>query len=280
MMIEKIFHITAVTVYILTLSALGLYGLNFLYLTAIAGKNRRYLPKYFLDVPLPKVTVQLPIFNEYNVVERIINAAARLDWPSDLFEIQVLDDSTDATCDLARQAVAYWHARGVHIQHIHRKNREGYKSGALANGLLTSTGEFIAIFDADFIPEPDFLYKTIGAFSNPDVGCVQARWTHINGDSSLLTCLQRLGIDGHFMIEQFARAYAGFVMNFNGTGGVWSRTAIEDVGGWNFKSITEDLDLSYRSALKGWKMVYLPNVPVPSELVPSLLAYRRQQRRW
>lgn len=269
-----------VAIYVLVVTALAVYGLNFFYLTVTAMRFRGIEVDSWLPDPLPSVTVQLPIFNEPFVVKRVIDATACLDWPHDRLEIQVLDDSTDATPDLAASAVAYWQTVGVNIKHIRRPHREGYKAGALSFGLTQATGEFIAILDADFVPFPDFLNQTMGFFANPQIGFVQARWVHLNRNTSLLTYLQSLGIDGHFMVEQLVRANKGYIMSFNGAAGVWRRTAIIDAGGWGFGSLTEDLDLSYRAALRGWKSAYLPNVAIPCELVPSISAYRKQQTRW
>jgi cellulose synthase/poly-beta-1,6-N-acetylglucosamine synthase-like glycosyltransferase len=272
--------VIVVLVYAFVLIALAIYGVHFFYLALVAPRVRHRLIGQPLPDELPLVTVQLPIFNEYLVAERIIDAAARLDWPRDRFEIQVLDDSTDATREIAAAAVARWRSIGLNIQHLHRTQRAGYKAGALAAGLPHASGEFMAIFDADFVPAPDFLRRTIGVFGDPTIGFVQARWTHLNRRTSILTYLQSLSIDGHFMIEQITRAGRGYVMNFNGTAGVWRRAAIDQSGGWNPGTLTEDLDLSYRAALHGWRAAYLPDVTVAAELVSSLSAYRRQQARW
>ena len=269
-----------VGIYALILIALAVYGINFFYLTLRAPRARRKLVEQPLPDQLPIVTVQLPIYNEQLVAERVIDAAARLDWPRDRLEIQVLDDSTDVTCEIAAHAVARWQTAGVNIKHIHRAQRDGYKAGALSAGLAQARGEFMAIFDADFVPAPDFLRRTIGMFRDPAIGFVQARWDHLNRDTSLLTYLQALSLDGHFMIEQAARVGSGLVMNFNGTAGVWRCAAIVDAGDWSAGSLNEDMDLSYRAALRGWKPAYLPEVTVPCELVPSIIAYRRQQARW
>ena len=274
------FSIAVAFAYVLILSVLAVYSVHFFYLAIVAWRTRRPVRDWPFPDPLPVVTVQVPIFNERYVVERVIDAVACLDWPHDRLDIQVLDDSTDITREIAAHAVLRWQAAGVNIRHIHRPNRDGFKAGALAVGLRRARGEFIAIFDADFVPGADFLCRTIGAFSDPRIGFVQARWEHLNRNASLLTRLQSLSIDGHFMIEQLVRAGKSYVMNFNGTAGVWRRTAIEDAGGWNVGSLTEDLDLSYRAAMQGWTSVYRPDVAVPSELVPSILAFRRQQTRW
>lgn len=228
----------------------------------------------------PRVTVQLPIFNEAFVVERLIDACARLDYPADRLEIQVLDDSTDETVALAEQRVAYWQRRGCNILHIHRHDRTGYKAGALANGLRLAQGDLVAIFDADFIPPSDFLRRTIPAFDADDIGLVQARWGHLNADHSLLTQMQAFGLDTHFAIEQRVRHLTGCYMSFNGTAGVWRRACIDAGGGWQHDTLTEDLDLSYRAQLRGWRFRYLHDVEVPAELPADMNAFRTQQFRW
>jgi len=225
------------------------------------------------------VTVQLPVFNEREVVERLIDAAALLDWPSDCLEIQVLDDSTDETTQIASASVARWRARGLNIQLLRRHQREGFKAGALAHGLLKSTGEFVAIFDADFIPTPDFLKRTL-AHAHPDVGMVQARWGHDNANANALTHASAVLLDGHFVLEHTARNRSGCFFNFNGTAGIWRRACIEDAGGWQHDTLTEDIDLSYRAQLKGWQFVYLPELVVPAELPASMQAFKVQQHRW
>lgn len=229
----------------------------------------------------PHVTVQLPIYNELYVAERLIEAASRLDYPADRLEIQVLDDSTDETVEVVRGAVETARRKGTHILHVHRGNRQGYKAGALAAGMDTATGEFIAIFDSDFIPPVDFLRRTVPFLvDNAKLAFVQARWGHVNREYSFLTFLQSLSIDAHFMIEQSARFMGGFWFNFNGTAGIWRRKAIEDAGGWKADTLTEDLDLSYRAFLNGWQAHFLRDLEVPSELPVSFSAFRRQQHRW
>jgi len=239
------------------------------------GSSDRPLP-----VSLPRVTVQLPIYNELYVSERIIDAAAALDYPAELLQIQVLDDSTDETSVLIAQAVERWRAQGVDIVHLHRSDRTGYKAGALAEGLKTATGEFVAIFDADFIPPTDYLARTIGHFADDDIAFVQARWGHVNRNHSWLTRLQALAIDGHFLVEQAGRGQAGYWFNFNGTAGVWRTEAIADAGGWKADTLTEDLDLSYRAYLAGWRAVYLEDLVVPAEVPAAISGFRRQQHRW
>ena len=229
----------------------------------------------------PRVTVQLPLYNEQNVVERVIDAIAALDYPRERLHIQVLDDSTDATVGLATARVARHAARGLHISYVHRTNREGYKAGALRHGLTLSDDEYVAIFDADFVPEPDFLRRTVPFFlADARVGVVQARWGHLNENESLLTRLQAFGLDAHFLIEQVGRTFAGFFINFNGTGGVWRRACIDDAGGWHTDTLTEDLDLSYRAQLRNWRFVYRPEIVAPAELPAVMDALKSQQFRW
>lgn len=228
----------------------------------------------------PSVTVQLPIYNEMYVVSRLIDAVASFDYPSAQLEIQVLDDSTDETVDIIAQKVKFYQDAGINIKHIRRPERKGFKAGALAYGLELAQGAFIAIFDADFLPAPDFLKKTIPHFNLQKVGVVQTRWGHVNKDYSLLTRLQAFGLDGHFTIEQGGRSHAGSFINFNGTGGVWRKTCIEDAGGWNDDTLTEDLDLSYRAQLRGWQFRYLEEVEAPAELPILMPAIKSQQFRW
>ena len=228
----------------------------------------------------PKVTVQLPMFNELYVADRIIETVAEFDYPRDKFQIQVLDDSTDETKDVIAKKVAEVAARGINIQHIHRVDRTGYKAGALDAAMDQVEGEFIAIFDADFVPNRDWLQKTVPYFEDPKVGVVQTRWGHINKDYSLLTELQAFGLNGHFAIEQGGRNASGHYINFNGTGGLWRKTCIEDAGGWEHDTLTEDLDLSYRAQMKGWRFQYLEDVVAPAELPITMSALKSQQHRW
>ncbi|MDZ4338695.1 MAG: cellulose synthase family protein [candidate division NC10 bacterium] len=232
------------------------------------------------DATLPVVTVQLPTYNERYVIQRLIEAVARLDYPREKLEIQVLDDSTDETTAIALQLVEAYRQGGLDISLLHRTQRTGYKAGALRDGLPGARGEFIAIFDADFVPTPDFLRKTVPFFQDPRMAMVQVRWGHINRDYSLLTLVQSIGIDGHFWVEQAARCWSGLFMNFNGTAGIWRRAAIEDAGGWQADTLTEDLDLSYRAQLKGWRMKFLPQVVCPAEVPVQFTAARSQQHRW
>ena len=258
--------------------SLGQWQLTRLALRAYAGP-----PPLAPPVPAawPRVTVQLPLYNEQNVVERVIDAAAALDYPLGRLHIQVLDDSTDATVGLAGARVAHHAARGLRISHVRRAGREGYKAGALRHGLTETDGEFIAIFDADFVPDPDFLRRTVPYFAqDARVGVVQTRWGHLNQHQSLLTRLQAFGLDAHFLIEQVGRTFAGYFINFNGTGGVWRRACIEDAGGWHTDTLTEDLDLSYRAQLRGWHFVYRPEIVAPAELPAAMDALKSQQFRW
>jgi len=235
----------------------------------------------FMDLAnAPKVTMQLPMFNELYVAERIIETVAAFEYPADKFEIQVLDDSTDETKDVIAKKVAEVAARGVNIKHIHRVDRTGYKAGALDAAMDRVEGEFIGIFDADFVPEKDFLLKTMPYFQDANIGVVQTRWGHLNKDYSILTELQAFGLNGHFAIEQGGRNSSGHYINFNGTAGIWRKSCIEDAGGWEHDTLTEDLDLSYRAQIKGWKFKYLENVISPAELPITMSALKSQQHRW
>jgi cellulose synthase/poly-beta-1,6-N-acetylglucosamine synthase-like glycosyltransferase len=229
----------------------------------------------------PSVVVQLPIYNERHVVARLLDAAARLDYPRDRLHIQLLDDSTDDTSTLAAAHIAALRQTGLHVDHIRRDNRAGYKAGALAHGLAQTSAELAAVFDADFIPPADFLRRTVPYFSaNPRLGMVQTRWGHLNPGDNLLTRGQALALDGHFVVEQTARSRAGWLINFNGSAGIWRVACIRDAGGWRDTTLTEDLDLSYRAQLNGWRFLYLPDVVVPAELPPQMMAYKQQQARW
>ena len=269
--------------YFIITTTLALYGFHnlittIMYLRMKTPTKRRTEPQPIKE--WPPVTVQLPIFNEKYTVERLLRAVTRLDYPADRLQIQILDDSTDDTYDLLKQLVADYRRRGFNIEHIHRVDRRGYKAGALQNGLQTATGELIAIFDADFVPKADWLKRTVPPFQNPQLGCLQTRWGHTNQQYNSLTQAEALGIDGHFIIEQTVRSKNGFFLNFNGTAGLWRRACIEDAGGWQWDTLTEDLDLSYRAQMRGWKFDYLPDVVVPAELPPQVEAYKKQQFRW
>lgn len=271
------------TIYGLFLLLIFFYSVLQFNLAITYAKNRKKRERQepvFDPVTAPKVTVQLPMFNEMYVAERIIDTCAAFDYPKDKLQIQVLDDSTDETKDLIAKKVAELAATGINIRHIHRVDRTGYKAGALDAAMDQVEGDFIAIFDADFIPEPDFLKKTMPYFQDEKVGVVQTRWGHLNKDYSLLTELQAFGLNGHFAIEQGGRNSAGHFINFNGTGGIWRKKCIEDAGGWEHDTLTEDLDLSYRAQMKGWKFQYLEDVVSPAELPITMSALKSQQHRW
>ncbi|MEW5743685.1 MAG: cellulose synthase family protein [Myxococcota bacterium] len=274
-------EIVFLAVYFAVLLVLSVYGshryrMAFLY----------YRHKYKLPTPsaklekLPRVTVQLPIFNELYVVERLIDSVCRIDYPRELFEVQVLDDSTDETQGIARARVESWKQQGVDIVYIHRADRTGFKAGALENGLHLAKGEFVAVFDADFVPSPDFLKRTVPFFVDAKVGMVQVRWGHLNREFSILTQAQSLLLDGHFIIEHTARNRSGCFFNFNGTAGIWRRSTITDAGGWQHDTLTEDLDLSYRAQLKGWQFIFLPEIISPAEVPVDMNAFKSQQHRW
>jgi len=224
--------------------------------------------------------VQLPIFNEKYTVERLLRAVSNLDYPAGALQIQVLDDSTDDTARLVCRLVQEYRAAGVNVERFHRDRRRGFKAGALGEGLRRATGELIAIFDADFVPGPDWLRRTVPRFADPHIGCLQTRWGHTNRELNSLTREEALAIDGHFIVEQTARSRSGLFLNFNGTAGIWRRACIEDSGGWQPDTLTEDLDLSYRAQLRGWKIEYLPEVVVPAELPSQVEAFKKQQFRW
>ena len=268
--------------YAALLGALSLYGAHRWVITWHYLRRRGPTPPPPpLPADLPRVTVQLPLYNERNVVERLLNAACALDWPRDRLQIQVLDDSTDDTTAVAQALTEAHRARGVDITLLRRPDRVGYKAGALEAGLATATGTYVAIFDADFLPQPEFLRQTVPWLeADPGVGLVQARWGYVNEASGLLPRLESVLLDGHFVIEHTARNRAGLFFNFNGTAGVWRRTCIADAGGWQHDTVTEDLDLSYRAQLRGWRFVYLPDLVVPSELPADHLAFKNQQHRW
>ncbi|MBX7058251.1 MAG: glycosyltransferase family 2 protein [Leptospirales bacterium] len=229
---------------------------------------------------LPMVTLQLPIYNEYYVVDRLLESAVRLQWPREKLEIQVLDDSTDETADKVARLVQGYRDLGYNMVHIHRTNRQGHKAGALKHGLELAAGDYIAIFDADFIPNPEFLIRTMPYFEEQGIGMVQTRWGHINADYSILTKAQSMGIDGHFMIEQVARNGNHLWMNFNGTGGIWKRECILEAGNWQGDTLTEDFDLSYRAELAGWRFRYFKDIVNPAELPATIAAFKSQQFRW
>ena len=278
--------------YLLTAVALAVYGLNTLLHTLLYWHYRTNVkgdplqsPGAILEnrepiIDYPMVAVQIPVYNERHVVARVIRAVTQLDWPLEKLQIQILDDSTDDTSQIIASVLMRYQESDLQITHIHRPNREGFKAGALQNGMQQTSAEFIAIFDADFLPEPDFLQQALPAFRATAVGCVQTRWGHVNPETSLLTQAQALGIDGHFIIEQQVRHTAQALLNFNGTAGVWRRTCMVDAGGWQGDTLTEDLDLSYRAQLRGWQIVFQTDVVVPAELPVQITAFKRQQFRW
>ncbi len=267
--------------YFAVLAVLAVYGTHRYRMAYLYFRHRFALPSPRGRLErLPRVTIQLPLFNEEYVVERLIDAVCRIDYPAELLEVQVLDDSTDDTTTLARARVESWKARGVDIVYLHRTDRTGFKAGALEYGLTLAKGEYVGVFDADFLPTPDFLKRTIAYFADPAVGMVQVRWGHLNREFSLLTQAQSILLDGHFIIEHTARNRSGLFFNFNGTAGIWRKAAITDAGGWQHDTLTEDLDLSYRAQLKGWRFVFLADVFSPAEVPVDMNAFKSQQHRW
>lgn len=264
------------------LVGLSFYGGHRYHMAWLYYRNKKNAPKPPPEplAELPKVTIQLPVFNERYVVERLIDYVCAIRYPAELLEIQLLDDSTDDTVEISRAAVARWAAKGANIVHIHREDRTGFKAGALQAGMEVAHGEFIAVFDADFIPPPDFLERVMPYFADDGIGMVQTRWDHINRDYSLLTKCQSILLDGHFVIEHTARNRSGRFFNFNGTAGIWRKTTIGDAGGWEHDTLTEDLDLSYRAQLKGWRFIFLKDVLSPAELPVEMNAFKTQQHRW
>ena len=277
------FDWTILILYFTLLITLSVYGAYRIKQVMDFWRYRRFTPQpkaRFSAAELPQVTVQLPLFNEVYVVERLISAVAALDYPRERLEIQVLDDSTDETEELARAVVERYRQEGFRICYIHREDRSGFKAGALENGLKTAKGELVAIFDADFVPKADFLRKLIDYFTDPLLACAQMRWSHINGSYNLLTRLQTIMLDGHFVVEQTVRNRTGGFFNFNGTAGMWRRRAIELSGGWQHDTLTEDTDLSFRAQLMGWRFVYLLDEDAPAEVPVEINAFKAQQRRW
>jgi cellulose synthase/poly-beta-1,6-N-acetylglucosamine synthase-like glycosyltransferase len=274
---------TVLILYFGILTVLAIYGVYRVKQVIEFWRYSRYPPKakgHFAENELPHVTVQLPLFNEMYVVERLVKSVTEIDYPRDRLEIQVLDDSTDETVNIARATVDHYAREGFDIHYIHRTDRTGFKAGALENGMKTAKGELVAIFDADFVPKPDFLRKLIDFFVEPTVGCAQMRWSHINGSYNLLTRLQTIMLDGHFVVEQTTRNRTGNFFNFNGTAGIWRRQAIELSGGWQHDTLTEDTDLSFRAQLMGWQFVYLLDEEAPAEIPVEVNAFKAQQRRW
>jgi len=276
-------------IYFAVLLALSAYGLHRLHLVILCRVHRKRVAETIASAPyasetdlekLPHVTIQLPLFNESTVTPRLLDAVAKMDYPVERLEIQVLDDSIDETQAIARNHVERLREQGIDAVYIHRSDRTGYKAGALENGLKTAKGELIAVFDADFVPQPEFVRSIARHFDDPTIAMVQTRWGHMNRDVSVLTKVQALMLDGHHLVENRARFGAGFLFNFSGTGGMWRKEAIGDAGGWEHDTLTEDLDLSYRAQLKGWRFIYRPDVVTPSELPEEVSAVRAQQHRW
>jgi cellulose synthase/poly-beta-1,6-N-acetylglucosamine synthase-like glycosyltransferase len=268
-------------VYVPALILLLIYSLNLYFMIIVTVWRQRRVMKVPKLSTFPKVTVQVPLYNERYVSRRVINAVAELDWPTNRLQIQILDDSTDETVDIVAECVAEWKAKGLDIVQVRRPDRVGYKAGALSYAMDMTDGDYVAIFDADFIPPVNFLRETIPLLEKDEKAAfIQTRWDHINLGDSWLTRIQAVAMDSHFMIEQFARFNSGFAFNFNGTAGVWRRSAIEDAGGWQSDTLTEDMDLSYRAWLRGWHGLYKHDLRSPAELPPTITAFRRQQTRW
>ena len=277
------FDYTVLILYFSILTVLAIYGGYRVKQVIDFWRYRKLVPVpagHFSEEELPRITVQLPLFNEMYVVERLLKSVTEIDYPRHRVEFQVLDDSTDETVKIAQATVEHYRQAGFDIHYIHRTDRTGYKAGALENGLKTAKGELVAIFDADFVPKPDCLRKLVDFFTDPLVGCAQMRWSHINGDYNLLTRLQTIMLDGHFVVEQTVRNRTGGFFNFNGTAGIWRRKAIEMSGGWQHDTLTEDTDLSFRAQLMGWRFVYLLDEDAPSEIPVEINAFKAQQRRW
>ncbi len=263
---------------LLVLSAYGIHRYVIIYLFLKHRKEKTGPMSHFAE--LPKVTVQLPIFNEVYVVERLLKSVSEIDYPRELLQIQVLDDSTDDTKELTKRCVAELQGRGFNVELIQRLDRTGFKAGALEIGLETAEGDYVCILDADFVPHPDLLQKTIHFFTDPKVGMIQTRWGHLNRGYSLLTRVQAMFLDGHLLLEQTARSRSGRFFNFNGTAGLWRKSCIAEAGGWQHDTLTEDLDLSYRAQLAGWRFIFLPDVITPAELPVDMNGFKSQQHRW
>jgi len=283
---NRLYKLTAFDIFILIpylaiLFVLAIYGIHRYHLVYLYLKNKDKIakPKGLLE-RRPRVTIQLPIYNEMYVVERLVEHVCNIRYPRELLEIQVLDDSTDGTTEIAAACVERYRQLGFDIHYIHRQNRNGFKAGALENGLKLATGELVAIFDADFIPAPNFLVDVVDYFSDPEVGMVQVRWGHINREYSFLTQVESVILDGHFVIEHGGRHFSGRFFNFNGTAGIWRRQTIESAGGWQHDTLTEDTDLSYRAQMNGWKFLYLPHIVCPAELPVEMNSFKSQQARW
>lgn len=280
-MLKTIAVYIVATLYFIVSAGLFAYGLHCFSMLWLGLRKRKekYAPEIAKLEEWPHVTVQIPIYNEMYVAERIIKCASEFDYPAGKLQIQVLDDSTDQTATIVGKLVSQLQREGINIDHLHRSNRNGYKAGALKEAMDSATGEYLAIFDADFVPQPDYL-KLMVPWFQPEVGFVQARWGHLNRNHSILTRTQSIFIDAHFTLEQIARSRSGLFFNFNGTAGIWRREALESVGGWSADTLTEDVDLSYRTMMAGWEAVYVNDVEVPAELPVSAQGFRRQQHRW
>ncbi len=274
-------EVAVITLYLMVLTILGIYGFHRAHLVYLFWRHRGNIvtpPAEFPELPL--VTIQLPMFNELYVAERLLESIALLDYPIDKLELQVLDDSIDETVDIVKKKVAELKARGFDIVHIHRTDRTGFKAGALEQGMKIAKGAYLMVFDADFVPTPSIVKKLIHHFTDPKVAMVQARWDHLNRDYSMLTRAQALMLDGHFVIEHIARNRSGRFFNFNGTAGIWRKTAIIDAGGWQHDTITEDMDLSFRAQIRGWKFIYVPDAVAPAEVPCEMNSFKGQQFRW
>ena len=275
------FSIILISVHFLLLLILCLFGLHRLSMVVrwfFYSKTTVKKPEQFSE--LPKITVQIPLYNERLVAKRIVNTVAQLTYPNERLQIQIVDDSNDETSGIIAERVSYYQQQGINIQHVQRANRQGFKAGALKDAMVSAEGEFIAIFDADFLPDAEILINNIHHFTQPTLGMLQFRWEHLNRRSSLLTKTQAIMLDAHFALEQQVRCASNMLFNFNGTGGIWRKETITDAGNWSADTLTEDLDLSYRAQLKGWKMLYLNNVTCPGELPADMNAFKSQQYRW
>ena len=270
-------------VYLLVWVVLATFGIHRLHLVRLYRRGHRNRLAAIPPAPpaeWPRVTVQLPVYNEQYVVERLLDAAASLDYPSERLEIQLLDDSSDVTSEIAAARIAWWRSRGVNVAHVRRADRSGFKAGALQHGLERASGDLLAIFDADFVPPPGFLRALVPYFQDETVGMVQSRWEHLNETYSLLSRAQAISLDGHFVVEHTARMVGGSYFNFNGTAGILRKACIRDAGGWQSDTLTVDLDLSYRAQMKGWRFVFAPHVSCPAELPVEMNAFKAQQHRW
>jgi cellulose synthase/poly-beta-1,6-N-acetylglucosamine synthase-like glycosyltransferase len=278
---NEILQFAVIGLYLAILSVLAIYGFHRAQLLYLYWRHRSHAPKLMSKFEeLPIVTIQLPMFNEMYVAERLIESIAGIDYPKEKLEIQVLDDSTDETQTIAKNKVEELIERGYDAVYVHRTDRTGYKAGALENGLHVAKGEFLMVFDADFMPTRSIVLDLIHHFTDPKVGMVQARWGHLNRDYSMLTRVQSMMLDGHFVVEHIARNRSGRFFNFNGTAGIWRKATIADAGGWQHDTLTEDMDLSFRAQLKGWRFVYVPDALAPAELPCEMNSFKSQQFRW